>query len=271
MHIAEAAHATPRQPVRFLGKVAQARAPLRRHHQDGVEIPGGGQALVQVEQVVTLQALANLALVRFQIPERVVRVDGVDVERKTELRLEHRPGPHEQFEASAQGRPGGALELGDDAFGGAGPDGGLRLGQDPAVGVAFGQLQVDMPVLGRGAQHFSDGPDPGGIGVGHRGRHALKQPRQRDALRHWLQGRRARDSRDIEAGRGRRQVRQPRPKRCQVLTVLHVPPSRLAVPARPERLGGVFHLERDRQVGVGHGPEVSLANPPGARVERRRG
>ena len=78
--------------------------------------------------MLTLQALANLALVGFQIPQRVVRVDGVDVEREAELRFEHRLGPHEQFETGAQGRAGDALELGDDAFSGAVPDNGLRLG-----------------------------------------------------------------------------------------------------------------------------------------------
>lgn len=79
-----------------------------------------------------------------QVVERVLGIDGLDLQAETILRMEHRPGQHQQLDARADDRARGLLEFRQAARSGRAPNHRPGLGNRLAAAIALGQLQVDM-------------------------------------------------------------------------------------------------------------------------------
>src|SRR5690606_13709005 len=101
-----------------------------------------------------LQARPDLALPSFQVAQGEVRIDIDDLEAEAVLRLER--GTHLGQELDARGdlRAGSRFEAGQYARRRTGPYRTVCLGQDPAAGVALGQLEVDMPAIHARVDHL---------------------------------------------------------------------------------------------------------------------
>ena len=138
--IDEAADPKAFQPLRLLPEIPQPCRILGRHHEHAAVVPGRLLAPVVLEHPLALQPLPDLALARLQVPERVLGIDGIDLQAETVLRMEHRPRQHQQLDARADDRACGLLEFRQDARGRRAPDHGPGFGNGLAVAIALGQL-----------------------------------------------------------------------------------------------------------------------------------
>lgn len=211
-------------------------------------IPRSWQLSIQFEQALVLQALAYFTLAGFQVTQRVVRVDGIDLDAETELRLEHGPCTHQQLDTWPDLGTGRQLELGENLAGRTGPDDGIGLGGDDSRNVALGDLKVHMAVANTRIYHLNKRPNPGFESLRYRPRDALQQLRQRYPLFF-------RDRQAPGHGRGRRQQitrdygcwhicsTQPLRERRKVSALGHEPLSASRIPTCAQRLDAVFVRE----------------------------
>ena len=82
------AEAVALQPVGVAREVAQAGRARRRDDEQDAVVPRRRQLPVALEDALGLQLLADLALLRLEVAERVARVDRVDVQRQAVLGTE---------------------------------------------------------------------------------------------------------------------------------------------------------------------------------------
>ena len=245
----EAAHAQALQPLRLGMEVAQARRAFGGDHQHRVEVPGRGQAAVGVEDTLALQPLADLALACLEVAQRVLRVDGVDLQAEAVDRVHRGLGAHEQLDARGQHHAGGALEGRQDRGRRGGPDHGAGLRHGGPLRVALGKFQVDMAAARVGTADLDPRPDAAAIGLRHGAGHPLHQLRQRDALGHRQLGGCGAAGRRRRRCRLWRPSRQPGLERDKVQPRGDVPAARAWVPARAQRLDPVLVLEGGVEVG----------------------
>ena len=170
------------QTVGLSLEVAQSCTTRWRDNEDSIEIPGPRQVFVRFKHAIGQKPRPDVALACFQLTQGVLRIDRINIQAETVLRLEDRPGPHQKLDARCQLRAGGSLELGKDGTGRGLPDDGPRLGQHRSVGVALRHFQVNMTPVDPDFHDLDQGPDPSLAGLRNSLRYIAQKTGKGNAL-----------------------------------------------------------------------------------------